>query len=364
MHLLKCLCLIILTTRFSIVYADSNDCPDIKVQDDILFQLSMQYEAGCFGGDRDKAQISVNALSIIANLNQNETPTVPERISRFKQGAELLTTSLAIEARSEYAVKFNIKPLALLKQELEQAVTALDNLEPVSFLNPQHWKFDPNDGAIGDQFSLHQHIIEPGCPHECTAGITLSVNTLRHLKLMERYDRMLHGNNLVQFNQQVTRLNEQWRLYATAARSQTPLELAINSYFYQKKAVSGFAEPPSHQLIVLHPSLILEHVSNADRGSRLKPGLAVEWFGANWWRWSEGNKVSMLNPLGISVISTYSDRAGSQSIRHGLMFHYNHMYSLGVTHRGSDTGIFISVDLQKLLTDKNNAFTEVKRRFL
>jgi len=71
----------------------------------------------------------------------------------------------------------------------------------------------------------------------------------------------------------------------------------------------------------------------------------------------------METPLGISIISTYADRAGTKDVGHGLMFHYDHVYSLGVTRHGDDTGVFLSIDLQKLFTDKAAKLAEVKQKF-
>lgn len=135
--------------------------------------------------------------------------------------------------------------------------------------------------------------------------------------------------------------SSEWEQYFTKARSQTPWELALNSVWYKDEITSpAFVLPPQYQVIMLHPNILLEYIGAADEGNQLKEALAVEWVGINFW--------NIKLPLGVSLMSTYSDRAGVSDVGHGVLFHiYNH-YSLGITNNDGETGVSVSIDLFKL----------------
>lgn len=134
---------------------------------------------------------------------------------------------------------------------------------------------------------------------------------------------------------------DQWEKYFTSTRSQTAIELSINSKIYKDKITSKhFVPPPSLQVIFLHPNLMMEYVDEADEGNQFKESLAIEWVGVNMW----DTKI----PFGASLISSYSDRSGVRDVGHGLLIHINNKYSIGVTDHDGETGYSISVDLLKL----------------
>lgn len=140
-----------------------------------------------------------------------------------------------------------------------------------------------------------------------------------------------------------------WQRYFEERRSQTILELAINTWSYQDELKKREPiEPPNYQWIVLHPSLVLQQSPDEVDGSQLKEALAVEWFGINFW--------DLNVPLGASVVSTYADRAYGKDFTTGLMIHISNDYSIGITHIGGENNLFISVDLLKFFEDKNSNF--------
>jgi hypothetical protein len=115
----------------------------------------------------------------------------------------------------------------------------------------------------------------------------------------------------------------------------------------------AYVEPPSWAAVFFHPSVALDYVGSADPGSRLKPALALEVIGVNWWNYNDKtNKAEDLR--GISAIVSYADRAGARSTGVGLMVRWDTGYSLAVTRHGSETGVMVSIDLAQFAQKKND----------
>jgi hypothetical protein len=141
---------------------------------------------------------------------------------------------------------------------------------------------------------------------------------------------------------------KQWDDFLTKSRSQTLLELVINSALWRRDSEKGkFLAPPSMQLIVLHPSIVLEHVSAETDGNRSKEGIIFEIIGANWWRQSE-----WYQPSGASLVAVYSDRIGVSDWGGGFAAHFGNKFTVGAVKRSGSTGIFISLDVLELVKDK------------
>lgn len=142
-------------------------------------------------------------------------------------------------------------------------------------------------------------------------------------------------------------LSKDWDRYLNDARSQTPLELLINSTLYKRSETLQFSAPPDVQWIALHPSLVVENVQAALDGDNTKEALMVELVGANWWR-----QEKWYIPTGGSLVAVYTDRPGVQDMGYGVALHFRSVYSIGyANHDGSD-GVFISFDLLKLVQNK------------
>lgn len=144
-----------------------------------------------------------------------------------------------------------------------------------------------------------------------------------------------------------------WSKYFTKARSQTFIELSMNTWRYSDELQKGKnVPPPSSQLILLHPSVAIEYVDNAVDGQQQKEALVMEWIGMNWWDLSV--------PLGFSVVSSYTDRQGLDDHAWGLMFHFYNNYSIAYTHRSGGDGVMFTVDLLKLFEDKKTNLDNYK----
>jgi hypothetical protein len=163
------------------------------------------------------------------------------------------------------------------------------------------------------------------------------------------------ARDAIAFSNHIGELRGEWDQFLTNTRSQTILELALNSYLYRKHESEKFTSPPSRQYILLHPDVVIEDVSGALDGERTQEALMVELAGINWWR-----EKPWYYPTGASVIALYSDRSGNDDVGYGVALHFKGVYTLGYSVHGDEGGVFISGDLLKVFEDKKkvlDAFT-------
>jgi hypothetical protein len=152
-------------------------------------------------------------------------------------------------------------------------------------------------------------------------------------------------------------LSSEWDDFLTNGRSQTLLDLAVTSYLERKHFRQPYlVGPPKRQWSVLHPSLVIEHASDAMSGEKDKMTVAVEWIGVNWW----GDDSPFGIPFGVSLASVYADRPNLDSVGHGLMVHIDNRYSLGWASRSGDNSFYFSLDLLKFIEDKETQFQRYK----
>ncbi|MFA3789792.1 hypothetical protein AB6T38_01600 [Aliiglaciecola sp. SL4] len=144
--------------------------------------------------------------------------------------------------------------------------------------------------------------------------------------------------------------NKAWTNYFTNSRSQTSLDIFVNTLYYRNELKKEtYVGPPDKQYFFIHPSLIMHYSKNAAKGERMQEALAIEWFGVNYW-----NRPT---PIGWSIISTYADRASVKSVSHGIMVHVNNNYSFGfTTNSDKEHGIFVTFDLLKLFEDTKSNY--------
>jgi len=151
----------------------------------------------------------------------------------------------------------------------------------------------------------------------------------------------------------------QWQVYFDESIPQWPWELGlVNGPIYEHtlKHEKGLGKVPDWQLIVAHPDVALEYVDGAADGDQFRPSLMVEIVGVDFWSWEHGAKQKgpwgLPIPVGAGFVATFADRADSKDWGFGGVIHINHTYNIGATFRGSDKGIFFSVNLAKLFEDK------------
>ncbi|WP_411992101.1 hypothetical protein [Agarivorans sp. DSG3-1] len=142
-----------------------------------------------------------------------------------------------------------------------------------------------------------------------------------------------------------------WDKYYYKSRYMYPWEKAFSLVMSENELNDGkFKLPPKYQYFLLRPWAALEYVENADDGSQFKGTITFEWVGINKWNGCFGSDIA----CGVSLVSTYSDRAGADDFGHGVMLHVANKYSFGVTSRDSKAGFFVTVDLLKAFNDKED----------
>lgn len=151
-----------------------------------------------------------------------------------------------------------------------------------------------------------------------------------------------------------------WNRYFDEGRSQMPWEYLANySLWARTKQAGRVGTPLDYQLILLHPSIVIENVSDALDGDNTKEGLMIEVLGVNFWR-----SDNWYEPTGASIVSVYADRAQTRDWGWGLAVHFDNNFTVGATRRDDENGFFISVDLWQAFMDKKSKLKDVRDRVL
>ena len=184
--------------------------------------------------------------------------------------------------------------------------------------------------------------------NSCTEALEDAATAFNNYKVsVRRY-------SLEQNDPKLDYLSSAWSRYLDKARSQTILDVWVTSfihddYYSQRKLVA----PHPRQYFLLRPQVVYEFNQDAKKGDRNHVGLAVEWFGVNWW----DTKI----PFGIGLISVYADYEEEDSVGHGLQFTFNNSASIGWVDRGDTDGIFVTLDFFKLWEDKRAVLEQYKK---
>lgn len=335
-----------------------------------LPNLQKLFQNQCLGDDKDKDGLTkeVNEKLYVPSEAKatpaNRVETVRALLPKIREHLEGASRRLTLPPG------VTRHPLQVIRTQVMTAGDLLQQGSEVAQLTVAHWELDIDNGKLGGIYHLGDDLLSPACKkpvetEDCAKALSLSEEAVRVALLMQKISQYLALVQPARFFDELRIFDEQWRQYATMARSQTLIELSLNSaVFDRKQDVYGFVAPPDYQYIILHPSVAMEYVSAASAGSRFQPSVIMEWFGYNKWTWqTSGGSVKMARPLGISLVSSFSDRAGTTAAGHGLMVHYDHVYSLGITRHGDDVGVFLSVDLQKMVMDKSAQLQSVKEKF-
>jgi len=167
----------------------------------------------------------------------------------------------------------------------------------------------------------------------------------------DTFKKALTGANAVKHE----RLVSQWQTYIDESRYQYPWEaIATATWHHEHFAGNKLVGPPPTQVILFHPTLVIEHVHNLENGNRDDISVALEWFGMNWW--DKG--------LGFSVTSIYNDRAEAKSVGTGITLHFDNRYSIGMAHRsGGGNSVFFNIDLLDWFGDKKEKYKKYKKYF-
>ena len=166
----------------------------------------------------------------------------------------------------------------------------------------------------------------------------------------------LYSNRVLQNNaQKITALQNQWSKFIEESRYQTPLDVWATTTFYgdQYKA-NHLSGPPDAQLFLLHPTLVYEHLHDAERGDRDDVSLAIEWVGVNWWQ----------TGFGFSITSVYKDRMEQPSVGTGVTFHIKNKFSVGYVNRSNgDDSIFFNINFLEWFGEEKEKYKKYKSYF-
>lgn len=167
--------------------------------------------------------------------------------------------------------------------------------------------------------------------------------------------RIAYDEYVTSQNQQLLQnINRNWERFLDVSKSQTAFEVWLTTVWHRKHFQQDYiVGPPRSQVIALHPQLVYEYVDAAEDGNNAEFGLAIEWFGLNYW--------NLKVPLGLSIASVYSDRAGISDIRTGVMLHIDNKYTIGWGKRGDVDGFYVSLDFLKLLQNKKQEYERYVR---
>ncbi|WP_430455051.1 hypothetical protein [Rheinheimera sp.] len=171
----------------------------------------------------------------------------------------------------------------------------------------------------------------------------------RKLSVFQRLNGAQKHNAYVAFQE------AKWDKFSDSSRFQTFIDVAFTSWVYREhfSRADDLITPPPLQLFALRPSLVMEHLSDANKGDKDEPALALEWVGFNAW--------DLKVPFGISVTSVYADRATGKSVGHGLTFHVNNSFSFGFANRGGgDNSFYLNIELMDWFGEKMDMFKAYK----
>ena len=248
-----------------------------------LVMLSALYKQRCLGAENDAAAITKTIDKIVP-------AKLPERDASDTEMRYIVESALdAVDgyvraALPADAVTSPAPESVLLSQLSKQIVVvrqAVSAGADAGIRNSESWRYKPGETTLavpGLDLSPLDVECETAAAPVCQKAAATGKVVIRSLMLVQRAlsyrERPLLGAALVSASVR----DRKWTAYFDDARLQFPWELALNGYLYKQSArkVGGFADPPSHQWIVLHPTVGLEYVRGAQSGSRFEPALVLE----------------------------------------------------------------------------------------
>jgi hypothetical protein len=233
-----------------------------------------------------------------------------------------------------------------------EGMPPVTNLELKLYADPaanKIYKLSDAQKAHCNKVITDSSITLPNGEKDCHAALKLWSNAVSPFQYFSAND-VLKKNG-----QKITSLQTQWKTFIEDSSYQTPLDVWVTTAWYsdQYKA-NHLSGPPSTQLFLLHPTIVYEHLPDADKGSREDVSLAIEWVGINWWQ----------SGFGFSITSVYKDREDQPSTGTGLTLHIKNKYSLGYAYRDDgDDSIFFNLDLLEWFGDKEEKYEKYKAYF-
>jgi hypothetical protein len=342
-----------------------------------VFFFACVAAADIFNPGTDVETSFAEAIDSDAVFNTPSIKKIGEQVELFNKenasGEERINNGMnSFKQMKEYA-RQKLDPGVKLENDLLKSIEDVFNqLWGLSLQNellrPTNWDIDRNDFRVNlIKNELNERVLDFKTTYldKVSSSPDAYRNAIDSLGILLLTHRTLNYINrkvaLEQVGAVAREREAQWQIYFNESIPQWPWELAfVNGpiYKYTLKNEKGLGKVPDWQLIVAHPDVALEYVDGAADGDQFRPALLVEIVGADFWSWEDGAKQKgpwgLPFPLGAGLVATFSDRGESEDWGFGGVLHINHIYNIGATFRGSDTGIFVSVNLAKLFENKRS----------
>ncbi len=361
------------------------DAPPIAVAVAHRDRLNALEQNGCLGGDHDSDRLTHEVMDMLPDGRAPHSPGVSDEERRAATLRALDKLGAAVEA--QIAALPMPEPVGAVDRlrTLRNAISAAKDDVATGRVDeglhrPAYWKFDRNSGGFNQvpdvrlrvAIQLYQGFIDDACRERdnaaCAETYATGKHILRDAHLVER-TLTYYASPIIDMNyREAVKRDRQWSAYFDEALFQYPWELFLNGLWLDKHDERprdtagnrlGFRTPPHAQWIVFHPNVGFEYIGGAADGNQFEPTVFVEIIGYNRWRWNAAGEIK--NALGLSIITSYSDRAGVDDIGYGLQLHYHNSWSLAVTRHGSDTGLLLSTDLAQYLGEVSTKARQVMR---
>jgi hypothetical protein len=315
--------------------------------------------SGCILGSQDNSGISEIYKSLYTQPSPNRLRVSEKQDQLFNRVLEDLT-SLSLGECSETnpggcLIENQIKEIEKLRDFLKSGFP--ENIDPI--LDSNNWaiKSDGNQIITGDNVST---FVESQCQGnqastKCKVAILLTAKLIRSSNAMQQLVANYRLPIIGQNKQFLSISDKKWDQYFNEVSVQYPWELLLNSWMFTKdktkKELAGFPEPPDSRIVILHPSVGFEYIDSPNKGDSLEASVLMEIAGYDFWKWKNGEAK---NRWGGSVVASYADIQGMDDIGIGVVLRTPiQNTSIGVVWRdgddGSKTGVFINVDLAKLI---------------
>lgn len=322
--------------------------------------------SGCILGEQDTSAIAPLYKSLFVNKDLDRlsiSVKQQEIIDRVLEDLASLASGRCSAANpAGCLIERQTGKVLALRATLDSAVT--NPATPNPLLVQDNWVVK-NDGlqrVTGDNISAY---VAAQCrvnlaTTECRNGVLYAAKLIRSgeamAQLVTHYQLPLIGQN----KQFLTARDKQWDQYFNEVSVQYPWELAVNSWWYTRsktrEELAGFPEAPTSKFVALHPSVGYERIDTPIQKDSLEGAVLIELLGYERWQWKNGEAK---NRWGGSVVASYADINGMDSVGYGLVLHTPvRNTSIGVIWRdgdqGDEMGIFINIDLAKLINQYND----------
>jgi len=163
---------------------------------------------------------------------------------------------------------------------------------------------------------------------------------------------------ITQVWKKIKKLDTSWDKYTKSSRSQTLIELWMNSHNHSDEY---FMPPPEWQWIFFHPVCVFEYIDNsAFDGEQGDTGWGLEIIGFDYW--GQGER-KFYKPSGFSGILTYVDRAEVNDWGYGCMIHFKHLFSIGYARHDKEDAFLINLDVWKLIDSQKQKYFDYKKKW-